>query len=122
MTFSVTKSFLSATVGIAFGRKMIRSLQDPVLGYEAPTFAYDPNTKFGDAGKLGSSRLIELFNTEHNRKITWEHLLRQTSDWEGTLWGKPDWADRPGQQSSGGGGKGHNPQTTGVRRPKKHAD
>jgi len=23
------------------------------------------------------------------------HLLRQTSDWEGTLWGKPDWADRP---------------------------
>ncbi len=95
MTFSVTKSFLSATVGIAFGRKMIRSLQDPVLGYEAPTLAYDPHTKFGDAGKLGSSRLIELFSTEHNRKITWEHLLRQTSDWEGTLWGKPDWADRP---------------------------
>lgn len=27
--------------------------------------------------------------------ITWEHLLRQTSDWSGTLWGKPDWADRP---------------------------
>ena len=23
-------------------------------------------------------------------------MLRQTSDWEGTLWGKPDWADRPG--------------------------
>jgi CubicO group peptidase (beta-lactamase class C family) len=22
-------------------------------------------------------------------------MLRQTSDWEGTLWGKPDWADRP---------------------------
>ncbi len=21
--------------------------------------------------------------------------MRQTSDWEGTLWGKPDWADRP---------------------------
>ena len=28
-------------------------------------------------------------------KITWDHLLRQTSDWSGTLWGKPDWADRP---------------------------
>jgi CubicO group peptidase (beta-lactamase class C family) len=95
MTFSVTKSFLSATVGIAFGRKMIRSLQDPVRDYDAPTFLYDPNTKFGDAGQLGNSRLIELFNTEHNRKITWEHMLRQTSDWEGTLWGKPDWADRP---------------------------
>ena len=24
-----------------------------------------------------------------------DHLLRQTSDWQGTLWGKPDWADRP---------------------------
>ena len=31
----------------------------------------------------------------HNATITWEHLLRQTSDWQGTLWGKPDWADRP---------------------------
>jgi CubicO group peptidase (beta-lactamase class C family) len=37
----------------------------------------------------------ELFSSEHNAKITWNHLLRQTSDWEGTLWGKPDWADRP---------------------------
>ena len=27
--------------------------------------------------------------------ITWDHLLRQTSDWQGTLFGKPDWADRP---------------------------
>jgi CubicO group peptidase (beta-lactamase class C family) len=23
------------------------------------------------------------------------HLLNQTSDWSGTLWGVPDWADRP---------------------------
>ena len=33
------------------------------------------------------------------RKITWDHLLRQTSDWQGTLWGKPDWADRPEGQT-----------------------
>ena len=32
---------------------------------------------------------------EHNQNIKWDHLLRQTSDWQGTLWGKPDWADRP---------------------------
>ena len=38
---------------------------------------------------------IDLFDSPHNRTITWDHLLRQTSDWEGTLWGKPDWADRP---------------------------
>ena len=38
---------------------------------------------------------VDLFASEHNAPITWEHLLRQTSDWSGTLWGKPDWADRP---------------------------
>ena len=36
-----------------------------------------------------------MFESEHNATITWDDLLRQTSDWEGTLWGKPDWADRP---------------------------
>ncbi len=35
------------------------------------------------------------FASAHNRTITWDDLLRQTSDWEGTLWGKPEWADRP---------------------------
>ena len=40
------------------------------------------------------------FDSEHNSKITWDHLLRQTSDWEGTLWGKPDWADRPPSNQS----------------------
>ena len=37
----------------------------------------------------------EHFESEHNSKITWDHLLRQTSHWKGTLWDKPDWADRP---------------------------
>jgi CubicO group peptidase (beta-lactamase class C family) len=27
-------------------------------------------------------------------------MLRQTSDWEGTLWNKPDWADRPDKDST----------------------
>ena len=27
-------------------------------------------------------------------------MLRQTSDWEGTLWGKPDWADRPDRDAT----------------------
>ncbi len=40
-----------------------------------------------------------LFESPHNATITWEHLLRQTSDWQGTLWGKPDWADRPEGQT-----------------------
>jgi hypothetical protein len=73
MTFSVTKSFLSTTVGLAWDRGMIRDINDRVQLY-VPT---------------------DHFDSEHNSKITWDHLLRQTSDWEGTLWGKPDWADRP---------------------------
>jgi CubicO group peptidase (beta-lactamase class C family) len=100
MTHSVTKSFLSAIVGLAFDRKLIRSLQDKVVDYAAPTVAYRPLQRFDDADQFGRSTLLDLFATEHNRKITWEHLLRQTSDWEGTLWGKPDWADRPDRDSS----------------------
>jgi CubicO group peptidase (beta-lactamase class C family) len=100
MTFSVTKSFLSTTVAVAFDRKLIRSLQDPVRDYFAPTLVHDPTRKSDNADDFGKPRLIDAFSTEHNRKITWDHLLRQTSDWEGTLWGKPDWADRPDRDSS----------------------
>jgi CubicO group peptidase (beta-lactamase class C family) len=73
MTFSVTKSFLSTLVGIALERGKIRSVDDEVRGY-VPTGP---------------------FESEHNRPITWNQLLRQTSNWQGTLWAKPDWADRP---------------------------
>ena len=75
MTFSVTKTFLSTVVGVAFDRGRIHSVTDRVAPYMP-------------AG-------VDLFTSEHNAPITWEHLLRQTSDWSGTLWGKPDWADRP---------------------------
>ncbi len=74
MTFSVTKSFLSAVVGVAYDHGLILDLNDRVRTY-LPT--------------------PDLFASEHNAPITWDHLLRQTSDWSGTLWGKPDWADRP---------------------------
>jgi CubicO group peptidase (beta-lactamase class C family) len=92
MTFSVTKSFVSTTVGLAYDRKLIRSLDDRVRDYVAPALALAPS---GGRVRAGEARLVEPFETEHNRKITWDHLLRQTSDWEGTLWGKPEWADRP---------------------------
>ena len=95
MTFSVTKSFLSTVVGLAYDRKMIRSVHDRVRDYVPPVLPLAPNGGRGRAESLGEPQLIEPFETEHNRKITWEHLLRQTSDWEGTLWGKPEWADRP---------------------------
>ncbi len=100
MTYSVTKSFLSTTVGLAFDRKMIGNVQDRVREYMAPTVAIRPGLSKNSADRLGESELLDLFETEHNRKISWEHLLRQTSDWEGTLWGKPEWADRPGNNPS----------------------
>lgn len=100
MTFSVTKSFLSSTVGVAYDRKLIRNLQEPVRDQMAPVMALAPSSGASRAEKLGQSELIYLFETDHNRKITWDHLLRQTSDWEGTLWGKPEWADRPSNNPS----------------------
>lgn len=95
MAFSVTKSFLSATAAVALDRKLIRSFSDRVADYWTPTLAYDPGTRFDVAIRLGRSPFIEPFESENNQTITWDNLLRQTSDWEGTLWGKPDWADRP---------------------------
>ncbi len=100
MTFSVTKSFVSTVVGLAFDRRMIKSLQDRVSEMDAPVAIYNSKEKYDDAERFGKSKFLELFETEHNRKITWEHLLRQTSDWEGTLWGKPDWADRPDKDTN----------------------
>ena len=100
MTFSVTKSFVSTIVGLALDRRMIKSLRDRAGDYSAPINLYRQNDKFDDAELFGKSRLLELFETENNRKITWDSLLRQTSDWEGTLWGKPDWADRPDRDSN----------------------
>lgn len=73
MTFSVTKSYLSTVAALAFDSQQIHNIDDPVKDYVRD-------------GK---------FESEHNSKITWRHLLDQTSDWSGTLWDKPDWADRP---------------------------
>lgn len=100
MTFSVTKSFVSTVVGLAVDRGMIRSVDDPVREYMGPILhAEAPElTAEGGRGRFNARRPIDLFATPHNRTITWDNLLRQTSDWEGTLWGKPEWADRPSNQ------------------------
>jgi CubicO group peptidase (beta-lactamase class C family) len=95
MTFSVTKSFLSTVIGLAFDRGLIRSVDDTVANYVGPVLPYQAHT--GDAAQLKKDEIIHPFESAHNRSITWDHLLRQTSDWEGTLWGKPEWADRPSQ-------------------------
>lgn len=99
MTHSVTKSFLSTVIGLAYERGLITNIDDPVHSYVPPILLYDPipfGNKADDFDK--KSDVIEPFNTEHNRLITWRHMLQQNSDWEGTLWGKPDWADRPSKE------------------------
>lgn len=95
MTHSVAKSFLSTVVGIAHDRGMIKSIDDTVRDYVAPILLYYPNSPVNKADRMAGSDFFYPFESTHNRTITWNHLLRQTSDWEGTLWGKPDWADRP---------------------------
>ena len=93
-TNSVTKSFVSTAVGIAVDKGLIRSVHDKVVDYVPIIEPFDPNP-YRSGEQIGHPQFLRPFESEHNRKITWDHMLRQTSDWEGVLWGKPDWADRP---------------------------
>ena len=100
MTHSVSKSFLSTVIGLAVDEKLIRSVQDTVANYLGPIELYDPSAISRSADQFGQPELLKPFATSHNRTLTWDVMLRQTSDWEGTLWGKPDWADRPDPDAS----------------------
>ncbi len=71
-TFSVAKSYLSLLAGIAVADGLIAELDEPV------------GRTVDDGG----------FDGPHNGAITWRHLLQQTSEWEGTLFGKSDIVDR----------------------------
>lgn len=73
MTFSVTKSYLSTMAGLAIDDGLIADVHD-----KAKDYVWDGT-----------------FQGEHNSKISWHHLLTQSSDWSGNLFGKYDWADRP---------------------------
>lgn len=73
MTFSVTKSYLSTIAGLALDNHLIKSVDDKMNGYLPD----------------------EKFDGDHNSKITWRHLLTQSSDWSGCLFDLCDWADRP---------------------------
>jgi CubicO group peptidase (beta-lactamase class C family) len=96
MTHSVTKTFLSTAVGLAWADGLIPDLNAPVAELVAPMDLPEGDGERGvDRRNFGESDLVTLFESEHNSKITWDHLLRQSSAWEGTLWGKPDWVDRP---------------------------
>lgn len=63
---SATKSFLSTLTGIALRDGLIEDVQASVF----------------------STTGLQLLGSQHNRKITWHHLLQQTSEWDGELFGK----------------------------------
>ncbi len=71
MTFSVSKNYLAVLAGLAHADGLIPDLDEPVA-------ASVPGPWFAGA---------------HNAAVTWRHLLQLTSEWSGTLWGKPDSAD-----------------------------
>ncbi len=100
MTHSVTKSFLSSVIGLAVDQGLIKSVQDTVAKYVPPIEAYQPGLVSRPAEELGQQQMLYPFTSTHNRTLTWDVMLRQTSDWEGTLWGKPEWADRPSQNAN----------------------
>jgi CubicO group peptidase (beta-lactamase class C family) len=83
MAFSVTKSVLSLVAGIAHDDGLLH-LDEPV-------------TRRVDLPQLANP---------HGHLVTWRHLLDQTSQWEGELWGKPTSVDvqstREGTESAGG--------------------
>jgi CubicO group peptidase (beta-lactamase class C family) len=99
ITHSVTKSFLSTVVGLAVDKGLINNINDIVAPYVPPIELYNQPV-MRSAEDFGKPELLTPFETPHNRTITWDNLLRQTSDWEGTLWGKPEWADRPDTDAS----------------------
>ncbi|KAB7730370.1 serine hydrolase [Rudanella paleaurantiibacter] len=78
-TYSVAKSVLSTVLGITLDRKLIGRIDEPV------------RQRIQDGG----------YESAQNSQVTWEHHVRQTSEWEGDLWGKN--ADFVGKEAFGKG-------------------
>ncbi|MEN0075704.1 MAG: serine hydrolase [Paracraurococcus sp.] len=72
MTFSVAKSYLALLAGLAVADGLIPDLDAPV----------------GELVEDGG------FDSPQNRGITWRQQLQNSSEWEGTLFGKSDRIDR----------------------------
>ena len=71
MTFSIAKSYLAVLTGVAVGDGLIKDIDAPVA----------------------DTVNISKFQGPQNGRVTWRHLLTQTSEWTGTLFDKPDQVD-----------------------------
>ena len=87
MTFSIAKSYLAVLAGLAVADGLIADVNAPV----------------------GASVGGPWFASAHNARITWRHLLQQSSEWEGEIWGKSDQVDHNRQIGVGADNsrKGH---------------
>ncbi len=83
MTFSVAKSYLAILAGLAVQDGLLPDLDAPV----------------------GARVDHPAFQGERNGRVTWRHLLTNTSEWEGSLFGKSDLIDRGRDLAAEGQGK-----------------
>ena len=72
LTFSVAKTYLALLAGLAFDDGLLPDVHEPVLK-RCPGIG---------------------FEGERLSRITWHHLLQQTSEWEGSCFGIPEQVDR----------------------------
>jgi CubicO group peptidase (beta-lactamase class C family) len=71
LTFSVAKTYLALLAGVAHDRGLLTDVNEPV-----------------------GRRLRGIgFDEGHNAPVTWHHLLTQTSEWSGEVFGYSDQAD-----------------------------
>src|SRR5262249_45608195 len=79
MTFSVAKSYLALLAGLAVADGLISNVDEPLAAtVKGPWFA-----------------------SAHNACVPWRHLLQQSSEWQGELWGKSDQIDHNRQTGIG---------------------
>ena len=72
LTFSIAKTYLALLAGIAFDQGLLQEVDEPV------------GARIHGVGFDGGA----------NARITWAHMLQQTSEWEGECFGLPDQVDR----------------------------
>jgi CubicO group peptidase (beta-lactamase class C family) len=79
MTFSNAKSYLAVLAGLAASDGLIGDVEEPV----------------------GATVPGPFFEGAHNGAITWRHLLQQSSEWQGEIFGKSDQVDHNRQIGPG---------------------
>lgn len=95
LTYSVVKTYLALLAGVAYDQGLITDVDERV------------GTRFSGIG----------FDEGNNVDVTWKQLLQQTSEWEGTLWGIPDQADRYSTATFGTPAKGRKGDARPLEKP-----